>query len=60
METSTIQLRLADVCAENDTRMETSVLVPLQQIIDNDIPNVMKQKRNLTKLILDMDSARNR
>lgn len=41
-------------------RIETSVLVPLQQIIDNDVPNIMKQKRYLTRLILDMDSAKNR
>lgn len=51
---------LAHASVEIDTRIEADVLLPLQQIVDVDVPNILKQKRYLTRLILDMDSAKNR
>lgn len=51
---------LAKCTVDTDARIETSVLFPLQQIIETDVPNITKQKSYLKRLILDMDSARNR
>lgn len=51
---------LATTHVEHEIKIETKVVNPLSNISDNDYPNVIKQKKNLTKLILDMDSARTR
>lgn len=40
--------------------MEELVYAPLQKAIDNELPNITKQKHNLKKYILDKDSASNR
>ncbi|KAK3089695.1 hypothetical protein FSP39_005689 [Pinctada imbricata] len=40
--------------------IEKSVLQPLQEILDSEIPVISKAKKQLTKLTLDMDSARSR
>jgi len=60
VECSRIQMCLAQTSVDFDVRIESSVLKPLQEIIETDVPNITKQKNYLKKLILDMDSARNR
>lgn len=51
---------LAKEQAEHEIKVEQMVSSPLQQVLDNDLPNILKQKRNLSKYILDKDSASNR
>ncbi|XP_050542603.1 rho GTPase-activating protein 44-like [Daktulosphaira vitifoliae] len=58
VECSKVQICLANAGVDYELRIEQSVLLKLQQILDIDIPNIIKQKRLLTKLVLDMDSAR--
>jgi hypothetical protein len=41
-------------------RVEQGVVNPLQAILDMEVPSILKHKRNLAKLTLDMDSARTR
>lgn len=54
------QVALANETVEHETKVEQYVSAPLQHILETDVPNILKHKRNLTKLILDMDSARAR
>lgn len=51
---------LAKEQAEHEIKVEQLVSSPLQQVLDNDLPNILKQKRNLSKYILDKDSASSR
>lgn len=51
---------LAKEQAEHEIKVEQMVSYPLQQVLDNDLPNILKQKRNLNKYILDKDSASSR
>lgn len=51
---------LAKEQAEHEIKVEQMVSSPLQQVLDNDLPNILKQKRNLSKYILDKDSASSR
>ncbi|XP_074648090.1 rho GTPase-activating protein 17-like [Tubulanus polymorphus] len=44
----------------HELEVESNVLTPLQNITENDIPNIMKLKKQLNRLVLDMDSARAR
>ncbi|XP_065347479.1 rho GTPase-activating protein 44-like isoform X2 [Cloeon dipterum] len=55
-----IEVTLAHTYVEMDLQVEQSVVNPLQGVIDNDIPSIVKHKRNLAKLVLDMDAARTR
>ncbi|XP_066908597.1 rho GTPase-activating protein 44 [Halyomorpha halys] len=55
-----LQLCLANAIVEHEIKVESKVVGPLINVCDNDYPNIMKLKRNLSKLILDMDSARAR
>ncbi|XP_046660606.1 rho GTPase-activating protein 17-like isoform X2 [Homalodisca vitripennis] len=59
-ECGKLEMCLANACVDHEARVEASVLATLQQVCDVDVPNIMKYKRNLAKLILDMDSARTR
>ena len=54
------QVALANETVEHESKVEQYVAIPLQQILDTDVPNILKHKRNLQKLILDMDSTRTR
>lgn len=54
------QIALAHEAVEHESKVEQYVAAPLQQILDTDVPNILKHKRNLAKLTLDMDSARTR
>lgn len=51
---------LAKEQAEHEIKVEQMVSSPLQTVLDNDLPNILKQKRNLSKHILDKDSANSR
>ncbi|XP_076242658.1 rho GTPase-activating protein 44 isoform X2 [Calliopsis andreniformis] len=54
------QLRLANEMIEHEAKVEQYVASPLQHILETDVPNILKHKRNLARLILDMDSVRTR
>lgn len=58
VECSKVQICLANAGVDYESRIEQTVLNKLQQVIDVDMPNIIKQKRLLIKLVLDMDSAR--
>lgn len=58
MECSKVQIYLAKASVDYESRIEQTVLNKLQQVLDVDVPNIIKQKRLLTKLVLDMDLAR--
>lgn len=59
-ECGKLEMCLANAYVDHEARVEANVLAGLQQVCDVDVPNIMKHKRNLAKLILDMDSARTR
>ncbi|XP_076652751.1 rho GTPase-activating protein 44 isoform X2 [Halictus rubicundus] len=54
------QMYLANETIEHEAKVEQYVTSPLQHILDTDVPNILKHKRNLARLILDMDSVRTR
>lgn len=58
MECSKVQICLANAGVDYESRIEQTVLNKLQQVLEVDMPNIMKQKRLLTKLVLDMDLAK--
>lgn len=60
VECGRVQMSLANEAMEHEAKVEQYVAAPLQHILDTDVPNIMKYKRNLHRLILDMDSARTR
>lgn len=60
LECGRAQMHLANETIEHETKVEQYVAIPLQHILDTDVPNILKHKRNLARLILDMDSVRTR
>jgi hypothetical protein len=50
-------VNLANEALDHEMQVEQLVVTPLQQMLDNDVP---KHKAKLSKLTLDMDSARTR
>lgn len=54
------QMDLAKELSEHEIKIEQMVATPVHSILETDIPNILKQKRILSKLVLDMDSANNR
>lgn len=60
VECGRVQMSLANEAVEHEAKVEQYVAAPLQHILDTDVPNILKHKRNLARLILDMDSARTR
>lgn len=63
--------KMMDVCGEaenklaleqsqHEVQLERDVLEPLNQLAEVDIPNILKQRRYLAKLVLDFDSAKAR
>ncbi|XP_066432644.1 rho GTPase-activating protein 17 isoform X2 [Eleutherodactylus coqui] len=52
--------RLAQELSQHEFQIEKDVLEPLNQLTEVDIPNIQKQRKQLAKLVLDMDSARGR
>lgn len=59
-ECGKVQHALATETVEHESKVEQYVTSPLQHILDTDVPNIMKHKRNLARLTLDMDSIRTR
>lgn len=55
-----VEKSLAEENAEHDHRVEQHVVTPLQNVLDNEIPSIVKHKRIVTKVCLDMDSAKTR
>ncbi|XP_060065346.1 rho GTPase-activating protein 17-like isoform X4 [Ylistrum balloti] len=51
---------LASNALQYEIDVEAKVLGPLQEMFDNDLPGIAKCKKQLSKLTLDMDSARSR
>lgn len=60
VECSKVQICLANAGVDYESRIEQTVLNKLQQVLDVDVPNIIKQKRLLTKLVLDMDLAKSK
>ncbi|KAL6443828.1 hypothetical protein ACFW04_001706 [Cataglyphis niger] len=60
VECGRVQMSLANETVEHEAKVEQYVAAPLQHILDTDVPNILKYKRNLARHILDMDSARTR
>lgn len=58
--TGPAEKELAKELADHEGKVEELVYAPLQRAIDNELPNITKQKHNLKKYILDKDSASNR
>ncbi|XP_025415724.1 rho GTPase-activating protein 44-like [Sipha flava] len=58
VECSKVLICLANAGVDYELRIEQTVLNKLQQVLDVDVPNIIKQKRLLTKLVVDMDLAR--
>jgi hypothetical protein len=56
-DSAKIEINLAIEALDHEMQVEQSVVNPLQQMLDND---VAKHKAKLSKLTLDMDSARAR
>ncbi|XP_005096119.2 rho GTPase-activating protein 17 [Aplysia californica] len=54
------QIDLAREQVHFETTVETEFLAPLQNIVDVEIPSIIKFRKALNKSTLDMDSAKNR
>ncbi|CAL1588384.1 unnamed protein product [Knipowitschia caucasica] len=52
--------KLASELMHHEVLLERDVLEPLNQLAEVDIPNILKQRKQLAKLVLDYDSARTR
>ncbi|KAL1518052.1 hypothetical protein ABEB36_001735 [Hypothenemus hampei] len=55
-----VEMELAKEFAEHESKVEELVYTPLQKVIDHELPSILKQKHNLKKYCLDMDSANSR
>ncbi|KAM4715829.1 rho GTPase-activating protein 17a isoform 4-T5 [Anableps anableps] len=55
-----VENRLATELMQHELQMEKDVLDPLSQLAEVEIPNILKQRKQLAKLVLDYDSARAR
>uniref|UniRef100_A0A674MNT7 Rho GTPase activating protein 17b n=1 Tax=Takifugu rubripes TaxID=31033 RepID=A0A674MNT7_TAKRU len=52
--------RLASELMQHEVQIERDVLDPLNQLAEIEIPNILKQRKQLAKLVLDYDSAKTR
>ncbi|XP_075314277.1 rho GTPase-activating protein 17a isoform X5 [Odontesthes bonariensis] len=52
--------RLATELMQHELQIEKDVLDPLSQLAEVEIPNILKQRKQLAKFVLDYDSARAR
>lgn len=60
VESGKLQIALANEVVDHEARVEEKVVTSLHAVSEGEVPNIQKLKRNLAKLILDMDSARTR
>ncbi|XP_053193752.1 rho GTPase-activating protein 17b isoform X3 [Scomber japonicus] len=51
---------LASELMQHEVQIERDILEPLNQLAEVDIPNILKQRKQLAKLVLDYDSAKTR
>ncbi|KAA0706019.1 Rho GTPase-activating protein 17 [Triplophysa tibetana] len=54
------QGKLAFEQSQHEIQLERDFLDPLNQLAEMDIPNILKQRKHLAKLVLDYDSAKAR
>ncbi|XP_008286123.1 rho GTPase-activating protein 17b isoform X3 [Stegastes partitus] len=52
--------RLATDLMQHELQLERDILEPLNQLAEVEIPNILKQRKQLAKLVLDYDSAKTR
>ncbi|XP_076026738.1 rho GTPase-activating protein 17b isoform X3 [Genypterus blacodes] len=52
--------KLASELLQHELQIENDVLEPLNQLAEVEIPNILKQRKQLAKLVLDFDSAKAR
>ncbi|XP_061555886.1 rho GTPase-activating protein 17b isoform X2 [Phycodurus eques] len=52
--------RLASELMQHEVQIERDVLDPLNTLAEVEIPNILKQRKQLAKLVLDYDSAKTR
>ncbi|XP_075942164.1 rho GTPase-activating protein 17b isoform X3 [Anarhichas minor] len=52
--------RLAAELMQHEVQIERDILDPLNQLAEIEIPNILKQRKQLAKLVLDYDSAKTR
>lgn len=52
--------KLAFEQSQHEVQLERDILEPLSQLAEVDIPNIIKQRKQLAKLVLDYDSAKTR
>ncbi|KAM4531126.1 rho GTPase-activating protein 17b isoform 1-T1 [Odontesthes bonariensis] len=52
--------RLATELMQHELQIERDILDPLNQLAEVEIPNILKQRKHLAKLVLDYDSAKTR
>uniref|UniRef100_A0A8C5DWJ9 Rho GTPase activating protein 17b n=1 Tax=Gouania willdenowi TaxID=441366 RepID=A0A8C5DWJ9_GOUWI len=52
--------RLATELMHHEMQIERDILEPLNQLAEVEIPNILKQRKQLAKLVLDYDSAKTR
>ncbi|XP_036380115.1 rho GTPase-activating protein 17a isoform X4 [Megalops cyprinoides] len=52
--------RLASELMQHEVQVEKDILDPLNQLAEVDIPNILKQRKQLARLVLDYDSAKAR
>uniref|UniRef100_UPI0037E8CE92 rho GTPase-activating protein 17b isoform X2 n=1 Tax=Semicossyphus pulcher TaxID=241346 RepID=UPI0037E8CE92 len=52
--------RLATELMQHEVQIERDILDPLNQLAELEIPNILKQRKQLAKLVLDYDSAKTR
>ncbi|XP_069380801.1 rho GTPase-activating protein 17b isoform X4 [Paralichthys olivaceus] len=52
--------RLATELMQHEVQLERDILDPLNQLAEVEIPNILKQRKQLAKLVLDYDSAKTR
>jgi len=57
-ESGQIEMKLGQAVVEFEVKIEDYVLKPLQNLMDNDLPNIYKLKRQLSKYTADMDTAK--
>uniref|UniRef100_A0A3B4B8W7 BAR domain-containing protein n=1 Tax=Periophthalmus magnuspinnatus TaxID=409849 RepID=A0A3B4B8W7_9GOBI len=50
--------KLATELMQHEVLLERDILEPLNQLAEVDIPNILKQRKQLAKLVLDYDSAK--
>ncbi|CAH1112463.1 unnamed protein product [Psylliodes chrysocephalus] len=59
-ECGAVEQQLARDYSDHELKVEELVYAPLQNVLENDFPNILKHKHNLKKYCLDKDSASNR